>query len=332
MQLALRPRKSIKYLGIFATVFFALAVIGYGSLFFVDEPTAHGFKSDRAAAVMATFGVILFSVFFLLSLFTWASYHVEQFSIEGTRISLRSVVRNLSFDAEDLHKLSWQTPLGRAIAFQTAMGKAKLDLTNYERAARLQIIRLLRDLVPKERQERWPEFCQRVALPLRDGVPARARANPLIPVTTITRSRYDRLFIAALPVVTAAAVSLGLTLGFWQLLLLPFVMAGFWLLLRLSVPPEGRRFVCATRLQLIGALSMPLSMVTLIGLRLAGFEKPAACWVALAVMLPAVIPMMRQLLQDESRRRAEDELASATAPSEWDAGEMQATGQAVERP
>ena len=46
----------------------------------------------------------------------------------------------------------------------------RLHLHGFDRQDRLEIVRRLRDLIPAGKQDGWPLFCSKVALPLRDGV------------------------------------------------------------------------------------------------------------------------------------------------------------------
>jgi len=96
----------------------------------------------------------------LLSIYTWAAYYVERFTIDGTRIAIRSMFQNREFDVAELTSLCWRIyPVSGSIRFQTAERRATLDLGGYSALDRLRIIRALKELVPAERQENWPKFC-----------------------------------------------------------------------------------------------------------------------------------------------------------------------------
>jgi hypothetical protein len=320
MVLTVRPCKRTGYFAIFAAAIFAAAVLGHVSLFFLTEPEKYGFKSEQAAAGMGALGVCLYGIMLLASLYTWAAYHVERLTVDGTRISFMTVGRSYNIDAADVQTLSWQTPLSRAIALHTSSGKAKLELTNYERPARLQVIRALRDLVPEERREHWGEFCHRVALPLRDGVPSLSRANPSLPLATLTRRRYDRLFVVAVPAVAAIGVVLGVAYGLWQLLAMPLVLMAFWLLLRTSIPREGVRQLTMPATELVALGFLPLALLVMVGLKAAGMSESTACWVALPLLIPPVAYMLYRAAK-EDLRRAGDKSGLDAAALEWELGE-----------
>jgi hypothetical protein len=328
-----RLQKKIKYQGIACTGFFAAVLMGYSSFFFLEDPAKHGFKGEHAAVAIGGFGVAVFGAMLLMSMYLWTAYYVERFTINGTMLSIRSMLQNRQFDASELQALEWRSyPAGGAILFRVLGSKARLDLHGYSEDDRLRIIRVLRDLVPSHVQQGWPMFCQKVALPLRDGEAWTMRQEPTAQFCTITRQRYDRMLLVALPLSLALTAWLGWRLGLWQFAALPVVVVAAWLLLRFNTPVAGRTVTRLTstahgRGSIIGWGGVVISQVLMIGLRLLGAEKSTACWAALAVLLATFPPMLYLLHQGDKRRRDADLQASEWTDAQWRGGEAAGSGQ-----
>lgn len=170
-----RLAKKVKYQGMACTACFLAAVLGYSTIFFLEEPAKHGFKGEDSVAFVGWMGIAVFGTMLLVSIYIWAAYYVERFTINGTTLSVRSMFQNRRFDACDIQSLRWRVyPKGGSIRFRILGCNARLDFDGYENHDRLQIIRALRELVPSEMQEGWPIFCHKVALPLGDGKPSKS--------------------------------------------------------------------------------------------------------------------------------------------------------------
>lgn len=318
-----RLAPNTKYQGIACTAFFLAMVIASASLFFLDDPVQSGFKGKNAAAAMGVIGVLLYGSMLVVSLYGWAAYYVERFTVDGTTLSLRTMMQRRRFDVGELQSLHWRR--GRLV-FRTSDSTTRLDLSDYSRADRLQIIRALRKLVPTQSQDGWPMFCHKVALPLRDNQSSLLRSEPNAKRTTITRKRYDRALAVALPASIALALALGLGMHLWQFAVLPFVLIAFWLLLRSSVPAAGRVEARSTspsfkRGLLIGGGGAAVAMLLMVGLQSLGVEDSTACNAGLVALLPTFPTMLFFIHKSDKERRAADERAAELAPSEWERGE-----------
>ena len=63
-----RLRKSVKHQRMtFAALFFA-AMVGYGSIFFLEEPAKHGFKGEHSVVIVGGMGLAVFGTMLLMSI------------------------------------------------------------------------------------------------------------------------------------------------------------------------------------------------------------------------------------------------------------------------
>ena len=325
-----RLRKSVKYQGMAFAAIFLAALVGYASIFFLEDPTKHGFKREHSVAIVGGMGLAVFGTMFLLSIYIWAAYYVERFSVDGTTLSIRSMLQNHQFDVSELQSVKWRaSPMSGSILFRFLDSKARLDLYGYADCDRLRIVRVVHDVVPGALQEGWPEFCHLVALPLRDDKSPIVRSDPSCRFYTITRKRYDRALRLALPVSIGVSVALWSWLHFQEFFALPFLVIAGWLLLRLNVPREGRtevQFQLSTspmegRAQLIGAGGIIGSVLLMGGLPILGVEKSIACLVACIPMGTAFPPMIYFLYKCDKQRRNADKQAAEMAAALWQQGE-----------
>jgi hypothetical protein len=327
MNQTFRLQKTVKYQGMAFTAVFLAAILGYTSIFFIKEPAKHGFKGPHSVAFVGWMGIVVFGTMTLASIYMWAAYYVERLSINGTTLSIRSILQKRQFEISELQCLKWRIhPFGGSILFRMLGSKTRLDLRGFGIDDRLRIIRALHDLVPSHVQEGWPLFCHKVALPLRDGKPSIVRADPSAGYFTITRKRYDRMLSVALPLSVVLAVFLWASLKLWQFTALPLLVIAAWLLLRFDVPAEGKSEVRLTstsqgRGQLIGMGAVVLSLLLMIGLALVGVGKSIACGVTLVVLLLAFPPMLFLFHKADKQRRIADERAAEPASLEWELGE-----------
>lgn len=318
-----RLKKSVKYHGmVFAAIFLA-ALVGYSSIFFLEEPAKHGFKGEHSVAIVGGMGLVAFGTMLLLSVYMWAAYYVESFTISGTTLWIRSMLQNHQFDVSELECLTWRSRLlGGSIIFRVIGAKSRLDLHGYANDDRLQIIKALHDLVPTSVQEGWPDFCHKVALPLRDGRPSLARSEPSSECFTITRRRYDRMAGFGFPLSIFVAITLWVWLNLWQFFALPPLVVAAWLLLRFNVPPDGRMEARLTstlhgRAQLVGWGAIVSAIPLMVGLRFWGVEKSTACLIGCVVIGAAFPPMLYLLHKADKQRRIADEQAANSAPEQW---------------
>jgi hypothetical protein len=316
----------VKYQGIVYPSIFLAIVAGYISLLFLKDPAKHGFKNEHSLMFVSGLGITVFGIMLLLSLYAWLSYFVKQFSVDGTKMSLFTLLRNREWDVAELKVLKWrQYPRPGSVMFHIQGSKPCLYLDGFSRVDQLKIIRVLHELVPEQRQVGWPLFCHMIALPLRDGKPAITRSEPNAKSLTITRRRYDRMMLLALPLSLALAVGLWLTLGLMQSFILPFIVVFFWLLLRFAVPRDGYTQASLTstpqgKAGLIGSSGIVISYFLMIVLRLSGLSKGIACTVGIIVLLMVFPPLLYFMRKSEKKQQETD--ATDLALIEWERGEI----------
>jgi hypothetical protein len=260
----------------------------------------------------------------LLSIASWASYYKHMLAIDGDRISIRTLLTQRQFGIHEIECLRWDAQRRRMV-FHTKNFKAAFNPREYSRVDRLRIIRALRKLVPLELQEGWSMFCIKVALPLRDGTPSVALVDPAAKLVTITRRRYDRALLVALPLSIVTAVAIGFWKGMWEYCVLPLVLVGFWLLLRFNVPRAGRLEASlasaiprTARIALVAMLLAPV--VVIVVSHLLGVDPEFAGWLAVLgmwAMFPWVLYGVHII---EKQKRIRSELAAQGADELWRQG------------
>jgi len=304
--------------------FFLAALVGHSSLFFLEEPGGHGFKGELGAAIIGGMGLAVYGTMLLMSIYMWAAYYVERFTINGTTLSIRSMFQNRQFDIAELHCLTWKAnPMGGSILFNVLGSKTRLDLHGYAKDDRLSIIRALHSLVPPQLQQGWALYCHHNALPLRDGKPSIVRTVPASELFTITRRRYDRMVVFGFPLSIVVAIALWQWLAHWPVFVLPLLVIAGWLLLRFSVPPEGRSEERLTSTSIrgrglfFGLGAILSSWLLLFGLPFLGVDKSIAFWIACPLMVAALAPVLYAVHKLDKQRRAADQQAAELAPARW---------------
>ncbi len=322
-----RPRKAILYQGLFYAVLFLGATVGYASLFFLDNPARQGFKGGWNAATLGGAGIAVFGLMFVLSLYTILTYYVERFAVDGSTFFVRSVFQNRQFDRTEIQSVQWKTsPNGGNLRFRAFGRTARLDLHGFDREDRLQIIRIVREMVPVTNQKGWNKFCHHIALPLRDDTSAMERVDDSIETVLVTRRRYDRLVCLLLPLSIVVAVLLWWWTALPQFFVLPPSVVGFWLLLRFSIRKEGSRTQRLTshpagRAQLAAWIAIALTQLLMVVLLVAGAGKNLVCTIGLVFLLVGMIPMFIWLLRASKQQKAADQRGAETADAEWQRGE-----------
>lgn len=160
-----RLKKSILHQGIGYTIFFSIVIGLYLWLALAMGPAAEAAKISIAVLGLVVFGPMLFGALCL-----WRAYYVERLTIDGRLITLRSLTQSHHFDLSEIQSLAWSTyPRGGSLRMELPGSKARLSLHGYAPHDRQAIIALLHTIVPRPRQQNWPKFCHRIAIPLRDG-------------------------------------------------------------------------------------------------------------------------------------------------------------------
>lgn len=317
-----RPRKAILFVAIACSVFSLAMIAGCTSIFFLENPKEHGFNGEHSVLFVGGMGLAVSVFFLLLSLYMLAVYFVERFSICGTTLTLRTVLRNHRFNVSDLERLIWKRHGGGRVVFRCQHEKPYLDLHGYSIEDRLRVVSALRDLVPHDRQEGWPEFCHHVALRLRRFLESQTQRELMPGEMRITRSRYDRVAMIAVPSSVILAVAVGLGIGRWQFLALPALLIGFWGLLRSTVPMTGlvERRLTATpsgRAFTFYYLIFLIPPITGVALSFWGVEKSIVRAIMLAGAVISAVPVLHLCYKEDKKRRVADVEGLRTAPERW---------------
>ncbi len=210
MKESFRVRRSLLVQSIVCTLFFLALAVACVSVALVDEPEQYGFKGEHAVIFCVLLGIVFWGGWTLLGIYTVLAYRLQGVNVVGTSILVKSVFGDHQFDISDVRGLVWNSRTrGGRLEFHALDRRPQLDLYAYAPAERLRMIRVFQGLVPADRQDGWPMFCQQVALPLRDECQAPAVGDPP-PVAgadevLVTRWRYDRLAIVLLPVALVVA-------------------------------------------------------------------------------------------------------------------------------
>jgi hypothetical protein len=326
-----RLGRKVKHLGMTLSAFFLTAMLLSLGLLFLEEPAKHGFHREHSVAIVVGMSVALYGSMLLASLYTWRSYYVERFTIDGTSLWVRSMFQDHRFDLSDLTRLHWNArPSGGRIRFETSRLNSSLDLDGYGVGDRLRIIQALFEMVPECVQENWPTFCHKIALPLRDGPRSRLRTDPSVKFVTITRQRYDRMAMIAIPVSVVLAVAVGVVWSVWTFLATPLLLIAAWLLLRAQVSQQGELHVHHS--SAMPGKTAPIAFGAVVGsllsmtvLRAFGVEKDTACWVGVAIMGPVLPYIMFVGHRADTHRRQADERAAPFAPDVWLEGSDQSS-------
>jgi hypothetical protein len=203
------------------------------------------------------------AIFTLMGIYLVVAQRRTKVSIEGTRLVGRSPFSTYEFDLTNIESASWQLqPLNGLVQLRAADQSAKIPFQDFSKLDRLELIQLIHQNVPEERQHDWARFCHRIALPLREGWPSWLVMDaPESQCVLVTRRHYDRLLGGLLLICIAIAVVLSLFFGIHAAFALPLVAIGFWLLLRLSIPREGSWSLRAPKESAVLILLLPLIAV-----------------------------------------------------------------------
>ena len=314
MQQSFRPQRS--------TIYFLLAGVAFsfvlltGSIF-IYLNDGSGSKTRAAIMCLAVFGFML-----SVSLYTLAYYFVERVTFRGTHVTIRTLFGTRDVDLDQLDSLSWRyPPIHGAIHVLAVDKRTKLSLHGYAKSDRLQIIRILRDLAPFEKQFGWPEFCHHVALPLRDGAAYGDRDGPASRKFTITRRRYHRAALIGVPLTLVVVLPVAIGLDVWLRLFLPIAVFGCWLLVRFIIPPAGEVHVHNGTVESFASFVAYLLVAAALIANPLRLDQPALFVTGLTVMGAAWVAMLILNARSDRRRGGEDACAATDAPRIWHSGE-----------
>ncbi|MBI1247105.1 hypothetical protein GC197_04580 [bacterium] len=315
-----RVKTSLKYLWPFCAMFFLSQMILCICLAFFDES-----GKVNLVAVLLTM-VPFWGTMFVLSIYSWVGCYVERLTIDGTRISLRSIWQDHQFDVSQLESLTW-TGFADSIFFRCPDQKLRLYWSNYSKEDQLRIIELLRGIVPESVQEGWPMFCHTVALPLRDGTSFRERVHPASDFYTVTRQRYDRVAVVVIPMAFLIALTIGVWFNQWKAFVPPACLVFVWLLVRFGIPKEGRKELRLAKMRpfpipaaLLGFGGIAIGFLLIGVLPLGGVGKTTATAVGMVTMGMGFVAMLYLVYKFEKKQQLANEQAAISAPEQWRQG------------
>jgi hypothetical protein len=236
------------------------------------------------------------------------------------------VIRKRQFDVTNVAQLIWNpTPHSGRIDLVAFGRKSRIDLQGYANADRLRMIRWFRRLIPLDKQQGWPLFCHKQALPLRRDL-STAAAEPLRPdEILITRRRYDVAAAVALPAALFVASSVWLVFAWPGLFLMLPVLAGAWLVVRFATPRDGlrwKRVGAAERRQMAHCAAPFAALLLALGVtRPAGVSEPVSVAAGIAVMFLGFAVLLFRDRQAMPVRNRREEIAALASADRWDAGE-----------
>jgi hypothetical protein len=328
-----RLRKGILYQGLAFTLICLAVTLLHCALFFIENPQAHGFKDKQAVKNVAYFCLVVYGSFTLLSAYVLTAYFVEHIGFYGTMICIRSVFQNKQFDVSSIQELRWiSRSKGGKLRLRTTTNKAILHLHGFSKEDKLQIIHILRQLVPLDVQTGWNEFCHFVALPIRTGkaprLPGTIKGTDPMSLPEqhrvfVTRRRYDWVFGGLLILTTVGAAVAWRVFGnpraFGALLFVPV----FWGLLRYSVPKEGAwraKWTGTKETKLFGLahLMLPAMYVLALAFVAIGWNPQIALWSGLGVMVLVCVPLIRNARKRERDQRERDASEISASVEEWE--------------
>jgi hypothetical protein len=248
--------------------------------------------------------------------------------IEGNRVAQRGLIRQTSIALTPTTEAEWRWPRPR-IVLRTANEQLKIDLTNFDRADKLSLIRFFRNKIPADRQRNWDGFASKVAIRLRDQIERRDR--PLAPGEFLyTRRQWDRFFLLLIPILVPAFAVAAIfvfreTGNLDKILFAPAGPLVLWLVIRFSIPPQGERTkrissVTGTWFACFIVCSLALMLADLVA---SAFGWPyernsTAEWVILSVWTCAIVIAVFCFGRQQRRRDREE---AALAAEKWEIGE-----------
>lgn len=152
-----------------------------------------------------------------------------QLEIDGDQL-IQHGAASQTISLADVTDLRW----AGTIVVRTEAARIAIDQALYTPAERLALIRHLRRSVPATAQRNWPEFCRSIAVPLRDGRPARREGD-----VWVTRQKRDRMFGGLLTLSIVATFPPWVIYSFHRGMLIPLAIAGMWIFMRYAIPRHG---------------------------------------------------------------------------------------------
>jgi hypothetical protein len=102
---------------------------------------------------------VIWSSFTLLAVWIIFAYFRERLYLASKTVIQHGIIRSRTIHSEDVVHINWRRwPAGGSIVVQTPSAKIKIELGNYTREEREEIIRFFRERFASELQNNWPRF------------------------------------------------------------------------------------------------------------------------------------------------------------------------------
>ena len=181
-----RPRRYYLWLGLGTLIFFL--VVGAISVAAAWWNLDGSFPHPNAAALI--FGVF-WTGFSLLSLWVLAAYFRERLRLGPSAVVSRGVCHLRTTRLADVEKIIWRRyPAGGSIVIRTPAKRLTVELANFTRSERDEIIAYFREAIPPSRQEGWETYDSSVRTPRKSS-----RGAELLLI--IVLSSFATFFVAA---------------------------------------------------------------------------------------------------------------------------------------
>jgi hypothetical protein len=196
--------------------------------------------SNPGQIAVAWFSIAFWSGWCCLSLWLITASMRERLRIDEAGIWQRGVLFQSTIPWSEVAALDWYTrPAGGSAVVRAKHCKITIHFANFASNASVQMIQQLRDHVSPKLQANWERFCFRIALPRRTGEPALGIDE--VEDVIRYRSSWDWLFLPVLLVFGLASAYLAVAARMPHLYLIPVGLIAMWMLVRYSIPKEGRK-------------------------------------------------------------------------------------------
>ena len=112
-------------------------------------------RPKLAAFMLGSF----WSCFTLLGVWIIAAYFRERLNLTDTGIVQQGIFRSKNLEFSEILQVQWRTrPVGGSVVLRTHWTKIRIELENFARDEREELIRFLRDRLPLEIQNNWSSF------------------------------------------------------------------------------------------------------------------------------------------------------------------------------
>lgn len=286
--------------------------------------TPAGGRNDEIGVIVATFVVMAFFNAMLIVFAHWFPFFfrhpLDEVRIRGRVVTVRHRWKERSFWLGDAARLVWALKDGPPRVYLFSVdGEFVIPLQTLRRADSVELFEWLRWGCPVK-DEYWPEFCHRIAVPRRGPIDRPLRACE----RRVTRKSRDLLVAEAAAAMAIASGGGALWTGELRWLAILWLVPVLWMW-RFAIPQEGQIVVsnrwrslypgARKTLALMGAIVAALAVSS--ALLIAGLLPD---WAILLVVLCGVLPFV---LMSYGFIKKQTEFA-AESPQDWVVSAMSA--------